>query len=707
MNKRIYGQVLDFKDFKGDSESPYEMIVTIRPATSDVDRYNEITDQDAFMKAMPEFMKNPVSMYNHEHNIGKILAYDKDKKSVIVDIGLAKTDKAREVAELVRIGAVSRSSFMFGKANYKNEEGRDDVRRLVDFEIYEMGLVDIPANPNAGIINFKNYKDNEFIVINENEDNSNNLLKGKKTMDLDKKKLLDDMRAIVDPMQLEVDGLRSDWVTMKENAESATKLMKQVEEKQQQLVDGRINKEEFETFAGKIGTDILDIQKDLKRFEQAGKIQANRLPYSDWKALSSDIKVVFDENGQALSAKHQKAYHFLHTPFDFDTDEGKRLRDLRDLNDTIIIAHAYFKKMGTGNYRMENLKCFQLFEKLLKDFDPELQKAMYSTGTGVGDEWVPTNFSAQLHEAYELEMNLETHIPRWEMPSNSAYYPISGARPRMYRVGEAAVNNPTQMVKSNHTTSNTLFTTETFGVAVMSSPEFIEDSIIAAAPALRKSISKAMSEGNESRYLNADDSTAGTHMDTAADWATDTTYPEAYEKGFRKFAIAGSRNISAQSASAGVGDGTTAFVAEDVRSLRGDLPSGMGHKAKDLVYVTSINVWLNMLSFNQYSQIGTYGANASWLTGDLPAFDGSPLVVTSELSETMASTGLKTGSDTTKGLVCYNKTDFKVGYKRNVTLEFDKDILTQQYAFVATQRNSFKSMSASTYEAVAYLINIP
>ena len=109
-------------------------------------------------------------------------------------------------------------------------------------------------------------------------------------------------------------------------------------------------------------------------------------------------------------------------PFSYDNEEGRRLKDLRDLHDTVLLTDAYFRQTARGNYNITQLKSYQLLKLMLEEYDPEFAKAMYSTGTAVGDEWVPTEMSAQLHEAYEIEFNLESHIPRWEMPSNPADY---------------------------------------------------------------------------------------------------------------------------------------------------------------------------------------------------------------------------------------------------------------------------------------------
>ena len=629
-----------------------------------------------------------------------MLEYWKDKTGVIIKGGIAKTAKGREVAELVRAGIVTKLSFMFGKAKYEDDKDEDsNIRYLIGFKLYEIGLVSIPANMAAVVLAAKQHNiEIKHLTFKE----------GKRNMSLtdEQKALMKDVEKSLKPMQTEIESIGDNYTKLNDDTEKMGKLLKQVDEKQRELADGRINEKEFTDFGEKISGDILAIQKEVKKALAASRIVGERMPMLDWKSLAKDVAFVYDDFGRPLSESHQRAYQIMQLPVDYSTAEGQVLKNIRDLNDVVIFSHQYFKKASKGDYHISKLKSFQQLQGMIEAYDPDFAKAMSTSGTGVGAEWIPTEMSAQLHEAYELEFNLASHIQRWEMPSNSAQWPFATSRPRAYRAAQAITNNPDRLKQSDRGTNKVTFTAETFAIAVSTSQEFMEDSIINVATDLRTQIALGLVESEESRYLNADDTTPGTHMDTAALWATDQSFPESYEKGFRKLAIAASNTHNVQSATGGEGDGTSAFVAEDVRYLRALLPSGSGHRAKNLVYVTSLQVWLKMLSFAQYSQPGTYGAGASWLTGDLPSFDGSPLVVSSEMLDTLETTGLYTGSATLGGLILFDKTDFRVGFKRGVTIEFDKDIMTQQLSFVGSMRSSFKSMSASGNEACAYAINI-
>ena len=523
-------------------------------------------------------------------------------------------------------------------------------------------------------------------------------------------KTIKEVEALVGDVKSEVEELASQTKELEDAKSTHAQLVNGLMEKYKDLEKHLITEGEVSELAEKMGTELTDLQAQIRKIRNAKAIEGGRESFFSWKSrIPGKIGEVFDEAGRALPEVQQRAYHLFQAPVKYEGDLGRRVKQLRDLHDSIYVSDAYFRQRARSNYNITHLKSWGIFQDLASEIDPEFGKAMASTTVSHGDEWVPTNMSSEYYDAYRLASLVENFIPHWSMPSNPAVYPILTTRPTMYRASQATTNNPSQLTKSDFGTGNTTFTAETFAVCVPVSPEFIEDSIIAVVPALREQLATAASEGFESMLINGDDS--ATHQDTAADWATDTAYPESYEKGFRFMALNASATqaFNTQSTSAGVGDATAAFTAEDCRYNRELLPSAYSHRAADLVHVTSLAVWIKMLSFAQYSQPGTYGANASWLTGDMPTFDGSDLVLSSQLLETMDANGLKTGSGsghTHKGFITFNRKGFMVGEKRGATLEFEKNILTQQWAFVLSERKSFQPMMASTAAPVAYAYNI-
>jgi len=111
-----------------------------------------------------------------------------------------------------------------------------------------------------------------------------------------------------------------------------------------------------------------------------------------------------------------------------------------------------------------------------------------------------------------------------------------------------------------------------------------------------------------------------------------------------------------------------------------------------------------MMGFAQTSQPGTYGAQATWLSGTLSNFDGIPIVLTSKISETLSDAGLDDGADGTdmSGILCVHTPSFKIGHRRGITVEAEKQATVQQVFVVASQRASFQKIAKSTDIPVAY-----
>jgi hypothetical protein len=77
------------------------------------------------------------------------------------------------------------------------------------------------------------------------------------------------------------------------------------------------------------------------------------------------------------------------------------------------------------------------------------------------------------------------------------------------------------------------------------------------------------------------------------------------------------------------------------------------------------------------------------------------------MPETMGATGLCNSASTHKGILWFNKTrGFKIGEIRGITVEYEKNILTQQMCFVTTRREDFQNMQPSAIKPVAFGYNI-
>uniref|UniRef100_A0A6M3JX07 Putative capsid protein n=1 Tax=viral metagenome TaxID=1070528 RepID=A0A6M3JX07_9ZZZZ len=508
------------------------------------------------------------------------------------------------------------------------------------------------------------------------------------------------VEGLVGGFQSSLETTSGEVQNLQKNITEQAKLLKQVQDKHDEFQKGTINNDEYKRFAEKIGTEILELSQKIEKVAKTAQVAAKQMPFRTWRYDAKNLITVYDDDARPLSDLQQRAFRLFEMPVKYEGVDGELLKHLRNLGDCLAIIDTTMRVSGK-RFDITQSKTFKLYRELLDIVDPEFAKAMYSTGTGLGDEWVPTNMSSEMYDLYRLESGIETLIPHFDMPSNPYTWPIKTSNPTLYRAGEAATNNPNTVVKSNLGTSNITFTAETFAAALLVSPQMIEDSIVAMVPAIREGLAIAGVDGYESLLINGDNST--THIDNSV--VTDhytATSPETYEKGFRKMAADLSTTFDAASTTTGVGDATAAFVPKDLRYMRQLMSPLSIRRPEDCVYVVSPSGYFQILNAVEATQPGTYGGTGSWITGGLQSIDGCQLIVSSKISEDLTAAGIYDASDTGYTVAfCFHKPSFKIGEKRGMTVEAQKNIDTQQLLYVMSMRKSFQKMTASTLKPVA------
>lgn len=689
----------------------WEMVFIARPSTEDKDVYNEITNGDAFVKAMPEYMKNPVVMFNHDYEwtIGKVIEFWHDDISPVVKIGIAKTDKGKEVATLIRAGVVTKMSFMFGNTQYVKDDDTG-VNYLVSFKIYEIGPVSIPANIEAGILEVEKSANIKLSNIRKSF-LSGGGQKGKDTrMDPEVKKAIDELEKKLGHIPDAIDKQKSLIDTLQKTVDDQEQLKKLVSDEAERLAKGLITNAEFKTATDKIAEDILKMQQKIDTALNADRHSSNRFPAKDWRGLlNSDYVWLRGENNEALPSCYQKMYSLMQAPVKLDSDEGHVVKLMRDAYDALLIHDVMMNSSHCPTalkrqYKVENLKTFQQVVKLIGHFDPEFAKAMYSTGTGVGDEWVMTGWSSQLIDLINIAPSIANIFPTVQMTQNPQLFLLKSSRSSAYVAGEAATNNPDVLKKSNFGTSQGQFSTFTLAVHSPISPEFIEDAAINVVEEVRKDTVEAQMYAKDSLVCNGD--TTATHRDTNQSYVLNVD-PETKAMGLRYTAIDDSAAFDSQSTTAGVGDATAAFHEKDCRYLLGLLTPKFATQPNKLHYIVNVRTWILMKSFEAVADASRNGIRSTWGNGTLDQLDGSPIHITEALSKDLNASGVDTGSAADHSCVLLVHEDgFNWGQKRDITLEYDKDIRTQQLGFVTTQRIDFKKKTLSTVKPVAMAYNI-
>jgi len=131
-----------------------KMIIKGFANTSDKDRIGDVVLPTAFEKSLPEYMDNPVILFQHNWDklIGKCLKADVIKEGEQQGLYIeCEISNAKDVEEVkTKIGEGSLKTFSIGynevEAEYDEESGVNVVKEL---ELLEISVVTIPCNPKA------------------------------------------------------------------------------------------------------------------------------------------------------------------------------------------------------------------------------------------------------------------------------------------------------------------------------------------------------------------------------------------------------------------------------------------------------------------------------------------------------------------------------------------------------------------------------
>jgi len=318
-------------------------------------------------------------------------------------------------------------------------------------------------------------------------------------------------------------------------------------------------------------------------------------------------------------------------------------------------------------------------------------KALTSTGSGTGAEWVPRQLSSELYRRLYLESQVAQAMMAREiqMPTQPYDVPFSTTRPKFYlnsvqnREGKASTPGSAKPVLD----------AKKLMAIVQYSYEANEDSIIPILPLLETLIGEAAAAAYESALINGD--TTATHQDSDV---TDVDDPQKAWAGFRKLALAGGLTLDMS---------TGGITRANVLALKKVLRK-WGVRAKDMMFICPPRTHSDFLGLDDVVTVYAHGSDATHITGDLPSYYGIPITVSEMAREDLNASGVFDNITTTKGgllLVCMAQ--FLTGVRREFTIEVDRNIKSQTNDIVASFRKAFTPTEtpSATVRTLAYGYN--
>lgn len=375
--------------------------------------------------------------------------------------------------------------------------------------------------------------------------------------------------------------------------------------------------------------------------------------------------------------------HKVETPVDEimkSASKSEQVIEFQKRADDVLLLSTILGKHPTET------KLYKSFRKWLDASSAsELKKAMDTTTSGSGSQWIPTGFSNQLTDMLNLERMLVGAIPKLPMSQNPFTIPTKTARSTAYK----GVQN-TAPTASNPTTGNVTFTAAKLITYVPISYEINEDAMVDMLPIVKQDLVESLAYSEEDCVLNGD--TTASHQDSDVTEATDVR--KCY-KGLRKHALEQSHKID-----------LATFNADTIATMIAKMAK-YGVRKDKLLWVAGPKVLSKLLTLRDAQNnavvltMDKLGQQATFMSGQQGVMFGSKLVAAEAARENLNASGVYDGSVTSKaGLYLVYLPGWKLGERGGITAETDRVIKTQSIDIVASKREDFQPVHAIASEPI-------
>tara|TARA_Y100000310_G_scaffold165728_1_gene165465 strand:- start:2339 stop:3835 length:1497 start_codon:yes stop_codon:yes gene_type:complete len=433
--------------------------------------------------------------------------------------------------------------------------------------------------------------------------------------------------------------------------------------------------------------EILDSIKGMKE-DNAPKLLGHQEDAFKFNYTQSEI------DGFSQGQRNRIAINkMISTPAEEQGEKANIAKQMQEANDVLYLAKHY-----TGlSYR--DLNAY----KTLVVENNELAKAIDTSTTGVGADWVPVMMSSDFIERMEREYVLAGMFQQFTIPggTKSVDFPAAGAAISLFeQVSASSSDDPQELTAHTPASTKRTLTPVKFGGRVEIDSDAFEDSIIdvlrqVTIPELTQNAAFTVD------YVIVNGDTASTHQDSDIAAASAVHAAKAWD-GLRKIA-----SVATLDASNGN------LVPDDLLNILSQMSLGRNiynRKLDDIGMVTSNVAYINYHRAAPLITQDLAGTDSTFFNGFLSNFMGpgnfqlnDSAVVRNDLNATGVYDA--TTTDRTTALV-FHKRSFIVGTKRAVTIKSDENIVTDRRRVVLTMRIGFMNKFASTEPDVGEIFNV-
>ena len=334
------------------------------------------------------------------------------------------------------------------------------------------------------------------------------------------------------------------------------------------------------------------------------------------------------------------------------------------------------------------------------DLYESIGRALDASTAGAGDELTFTGETSEMWRDVHLATSVVSLFGSIMMPTDPFRIPYDFGDVSWYRgTSNLAVSSSTPG------TGRQTLTSAELAAMIGWSYDLDEDAVIAVLPELRATLVRNAAEVLDDVVLNGDTSDDGTNIN--ADGATaDSLAGSAGQDHYLVFD--GLIHIPLVD-NTNQGNDHNGAVSDDMFNEARAKLGKYGVRPSECAFVMDINTYIRALSIENFRTVEKLGPNATLLTGQLGDIEGIPIIVSEQML--MADIDGKVtsggnGADTGR-VLAVNRNMYRLGFKRELMIESERDIQKRQTVLVASMRVAFKGrMDNDSDTAVALQYNI-
>ncbi len=336
----------------------------------------------------------------------------------------------------------------------------------------------------------------------------------------------------------------------------------------------------------------------------------------------------------------------------------------------------------------------------LEDWQANLKAAMDSTTAGAGDELVATGEAAALWADINVDTLVAGLFTRVDMPTNPFEIPLQLGDVSWYPGTENTATTETAL-----TTGRQTLTAYELVAEVPWSLTLEEDAVIAMAAEVRSTLVRNAVEVIDDVLLNADTTLQNNINADGATIAASTAGKAHWLVGFDGLLHLPLVDNAAQGNNHGAAPSADMF--NEARGLLGKY----GVRPSELAYIADVGTYIKSLGIGEFRTLDKLGPQATLLNGQLAQVDGIPVIVSEQMAPSDADGKVTDGASNAKGrLLAVNRTQWRLGFRRELMIETTRDIQKRQNIMVVSMRLAFMertgARASAKHTALQYNITV-